>query len=274
MSSLRSHSQLAPSPAGSPGGPRHGRFSNVSTDAWGAVAVGLVAACAIALWQSADSRDTSHRAASAPTGPPLSLSERVLTSDAIPGMVAMATPTVVRSASTWAVAVEQSPSPPRETARLRSLGYVAGAVQQLHGATVTEPPDGLAAQHLGGVGQELGGGYPVAAEGVSLVEQFRSPAGAQAELAYQSTRLARTTGARTATFASGIPDAHGTSLTAPGTAAQNLMFAEGRYYYLVGTGGPTGGHGLPTRAELTSAVGFLYLSINACVAREPRPRAL
>ena len=208
MPFLSSHSQLTPSPAGSPEAARPGPFSTLSTDAWGAVAVALVAACTIALWQFGGTGDTSHSAAPVATGPPLSLGERVLTSHAIPGMVAMAAPTVVRSASMWAVAVEQSPSPARETARLRSLGYVGGAVQQLHSATVTKLPDSLAEQHLGGAGRQLRGSYPLAAEGVSLVEQFRSPAGAQAELAYQSARLASTAGARTATFASGIPDAH------------------------------------------------------------------
>jgi len=162
-------------------------------------------------------------------------------------MIATHPTAVARSASEWAATVDSSRSPSRETARLRALGFAGGATEQLHGL------------------------YPLTAEAISIAEQYRSPAGARAELAYQYSRLENSPGAKVATFPTGIPGARGVSVTAAGSTGLNVMFAVGRYYYLVGTGSPSSAHNVSGRPQLTRAAGVLYLTVNGCVSRgDPR----
>ncbi len=92
---------------------------------------------------------------------PAHLPQRVLPASALHGFITTQRPEVMRSAQTWAVRAERSTSPSREAARLERLGFVAGVREQLHGR------------------------FPLAAEAVSVVERYRTPAGARGELAYQ-----------------------------------------------------------------------------------------
>jgi hypothetical protein len=238
-----------------------------------AATLGLIGVCGFAASQLGDIGKASNATAAIPAGPPLSLTERVLAPSAIPGMVAMQQPTVVRSAAEWATTVEQSLSPARETARLRALGYVAGVAEQLHSDVAEQRLGGVAEQRLGGVAEQLHGRYPVMAEAISVVEHYRSPASARAELAYQYAHLNDSHSAKFVTFPVGIPYARGVSITGADKVGLNVMFADGPNYYVVGAGAPSNARNAPTRAQLISAAGFLYLSINGCVARADQPRA-
>jgi hypothetical protein len=90
-----------------------------------------------------------------------------------------------------------------ETARLKRLGFVAGATLNLNSAK---------------------------GPGLSLLEQFRTPAGARDELLAQANTFARSTGFER--FAvPGIPTSVGFGFSGNGV---NVSFANGDYYYLVG----------------------------------------
>ena len=243
MSAVTSHLLFAPSSstvreAGA--GPR----PSMRRTTWSLALLGVVG---VWCWAGSQLVGTGNATAAAPTGPPLALTARVLGASAIPGMVATHPTAVARSASEWATTVDSSRSASRETARLRALGFAGGAAEQLHGL------------------------YPLTAEAISIAEQYRSPAGARAELAYQYSRLEDSPGAKVATFPTGIPGARGVSVTAAGSTGLNVMFAVGRYYYLVGTGSPSSARNVSGRPQLTRAAGVLYLTVNGCVSRgDPR----
>ena len=244
MSSATSHLLFAPPSTVREAGAR--RRPSMRRTAASVALLGLVGACS---WAGAQLVGTGNASAAAPTGPPLPLTARVLGVSALPGMVATHPTAVARSASEWAATVDSSRSPSRETARLRTLGFAGGAVEQLHGL------------------------YPLAAEAISIAEQYRSAAGARAELAYQYSRLEASPGARVATFPTGIPGARGVSVTAAGSTGLNVMFAVGRYYYLVGTGSPSSARNVPGRPQVTRAAGGLYLTVNGCVSHTDRRHA-
>jgi hypothetical protein len=116
-----------------------------------------------------------------------------------------------------------------EAARLRALGFVAGIGEQL------APAPGTGA-----------GG-----EAISLVEQFRSPRGANGEVADQlKNALAR---GETAFAVPGIPGARGFGSSTSSPPDANVAFPIGAYYYLVGFGSSA-----PTRPELIAAARKLY----------------
>jgi hypothetical protein len=244
MAFIGSPPQLARSPrAPRQTGPDLGFAPRRLTAASLAATLGLIGAGGFAVSQLGGGGKASPAAAAVPARPPLRLTDRVLSAGAIPGMVAIQSPSVVRSASRWATTVEQSLSPARETARLRALGYVGGLAEQLHGR------------------------YPVMAEGISVVEQYRSPAGARAELAYQYARLKHSANSKFATFPVAIPGGHGVSVTSAGTVGLNVMFAAGPYYYVVGTGAPSDSRSTPSQAQLVAAAQVLDLTISGCVGR-------
>jgi hypothetical protein len=122
---------------------------------------------------------------------------------------------------------------PQELARLKSLGFVAALRERL------VPPKGGEAQ------------------GLSVVEQFRSPRGARTELAAQVQLL--TAHRRRAAFAvPAIPGARGSSGRGPRSGYTDVLFTKGSYYYLVGAGWPTGDRAAPTRATMIAAARRLY----------------
>ncbi|MBV8429589.1 MAG: hypothetical protein JO244_00375 [Solirubrobacterales bacterium] len=113
-----------------------------------------------------------------------------------------------------------------ETARYKRLGFVTAASQQLNGA---------------------GGG------GVSLVEQFSSPAGARAELAHDLATFDGGPAGRVNFSLPGVPHSGGFG----GQGADqgvNVAFAAGDYYYLVGEQANTAAN----RAGVIAAAQKLY----------------
>ncbi len=47
----------------------------------------------------------------------------------------------------------------------------------------------------------------------------------------------------------------------------NVSFAVGSYYYLVGSGSPTGTHGAPGQVQMSQAAQSIYLTISGCTTR-------
>ncbi len=92
-----------------------------------------------------------------------------------------------------------------ETARYKRLGYVTSASQNLNSAK---------------------------GPGISVVEQFRSPAGARSEFAYNLANFTRGTG-QLKFSVPGIPHSGGFGGSGPNNGV-NVAFADGDYYYLVG----------------------------------------
>jgi hypothetical protein len=93
--------------------------------------------------------------------------------------------------------------------------------------------------------------------GLSLVEQFRSPSAARAELGFEVSQSKNSTQPG-ATYAplkvSGIPGAVGFSLGGPNGGGINIAFTDGAYYYLVGQIVT----GATSIANLTAAAQHLY----------------
>jgi hypothetical protein len=143
------------------------------------------------------------------------------------------------NATGWVVETEVPASrKAQETARLQGLGFVAAVKERLI------PRNGMPA------------------EGLSIVEQFRSPSGAGAELATES-RLLKAGGAVTTFSVTGIPGAIGAAGSRPENSGENIAFTRGSYYYLVGAGWRTGIPSPPTRAALIAAAQRLYGRVHA-----------
>jgi hypothetical protein len=108
-----------------------------------------------------------------------------------------------------AVFLQQVQTPPdqiaSETARLERIGFVTAASQNLNSAQ---------------------------GAGISLVEQFRAPAGARSEFVHSVATFTAGPG-RMKFPVPGIPGAAGFGGSGPGQGV-NVAFADGDYYYLVG----------------------------------------
>jgi hypothetical protein len=210
-----------------------------------AVALAAVAAAAGAFSLGRAVTSSSAGTSNAATAQ-LPLTERVLTPTALHGFIRTQQPVSIRDAAQWAAIVEGSPAV-TEPARLQKLGFVAGVREQLHGLR------------------------PLQAEAVSTVEQFRTGAGARAELRSQyeqALSAARVTGATVKLFpVAGIPGAVAWSVRGGHTSGANVSFAVGAYYYLVGSGFATGSHGAPGPVQMTQAAQSVYLTISGCVTR-------
>lgn len=115
-------------------------------------------------------------------------------------------PSVSNTVSGW-LAKLQTPSDQvaSETKRLTRLGFVAGAREDLTG--------------------------PSGRDGLSMVEQFKTPGAARSELANQLELFTTTAPGYQPFPVAGIPGAHGYAASGPGL---NIAFASGDYYYLVG----------------------------------------
>jgi hypothetical protein len=141
------------------------------------------------------------------------------------------------SAASWAHEEELPPAQSaKEAARLGRLGFVAGVRERLAPAN----------------------GGP--AEGLSIVEQFRSPRAADAELAAQLT-IGKAQGASAFAVPS-IPGATGFGGSIGSATGFNVAFADGSYYYLVGAGFPRETPNPPTRADVIAAAQHLYSRVH------------
>jgi hypothetical protein len=203
-----------------------------------AVAASLIAATAVRTALSLPS-------ATAAAVRPLSLTQRVLPASTLPGFVSPAPLSVVHSAQRWATSAEQSATPAREAARLHRLGFVSGIDETLHGRS------------------------PLAAEAISLVERYRSAAGARAELAHQRQLILRNADGQKLTVvrSTGIPGAFAWSVKSRQMTGNNVAFTSGAYYYVVGSGAAPHTSGAPTMHQILTAAQVLNLVANGCVAR-------
>jgi hypothetical protein len=170
------------------------------------------------------------------------LSDHVVSPAAFPGSVRLHRPSAISTAPGWA-RFERASSQAREVARLRALGFEGGVNEQLYGR------------------------FPMSAEMVSTTEQYRTAAGARAELSYQFGQLERAGGAQAGVLSmSGIPGARGVRVASDGTVGLNVLFSVGPYFYVVGVGYPEGARGAPPVGQLLAGARLLYLAVNGCVA--------
>ena len=213
-------------------------------------AVATAGAIAVTAVRAVSSLPSLSVAAPVAAVQPLPLTQRVLPDSALHGFITTQRPTAVHSAQTWAARVERSTTPAREAARLERLGFVAGIREQLHGR------------------------FPLAAEAVSVVERYRTLAGARAELAYQRTMAETGWADEHVTLLRGIaiPGAVGWIARSPHIAAVNIMFSVGREFYIVGSGAAPGTRGAPTAGQMIGAAQLENLIANGCVAK-PAPAA-
>jgi hypothetical protein len=216
------------------------------------VAAAAIVIVAIAFHGSVSLQPTATASPAANLGP-LTLTDRVLPASALPGFIKTATPAVTHSALSWATSTERSADPTSEAQRLRRLGFAAGVDEHLHGQ------------------------FPLAAEAVSVVERFRSAAGARAELDYQrQTTFASEAGpANTVTplHGTGIPNAFGWVVKSARVTGINVMFTSGPYYYLIGSGAAPRTHGAPSEAQIIAAAQFVNLLVHGCVSRTATPKS-
>jgi hypothetical protein len=138
-----------------------------------------------------------------------------------------------QSAKQWESEVDfQAPASEQAStaARLQRLGFVKGLREAL----------------------SANGGAP----GLSFVEQFRTPAGARAELAAEVRAAISTSGPSPAKpFAvRGIPGASGFG----DSSSANVAFAKGSYVYLVGAVAAPGTSSAKTQAKVIAAAQHLY----------------
>jgi hypothetical protein len=170
------------------------------------VAAPLVLASCGGSSDNASSAATSATAAESSTS---SIASHVLTRQEIPPGFTPNRPLVGNTVKSY-LAATQTPAGQvaSETKRLTRLGFVAGAHEDLRGS--------------GGNG------------GVSIAEQFKTPAGARGEVANALSLFKATTGSTYKAFpVTGIPGAIGLGQTGqPGGV--NVAFASGDYFYLVG----------------------------------------
>jgi hypothetical protein len=171
--------------------------------------VGVVASLMLA-GCGGSSHGTSTTATGAPAttaaGSPTSgIASRVLASNELPGFKG-SQPTVYNTASGWLAAQTGATQvAASQTKPLTRLGFVAAATENLTG--------------------------PSGRDGLSLVEQFKTPDGARSELANELKRFKSTAPGYQPFPVAGIPGAHGYAAQGPGL---NIAFASGDYYYLVG----------------------------------------
>lgn len=161
------------------------------------------------------------------------LPDRLLWSSRLPGLHDLATSAVISSASAWDNVAELPGSlSPNEARWLKTHGF------------------------LGGVQERLAGPFGTTAEVYATVEQFRSVAGARAELAHRYLQVRHQwpmSGARFSPIeVSGIPHSDGYDWSV-GTAGPGVLFAAGHFVYWVGSTAPPGAHQAPSRGQLISA---------------------
>ena len=182
----------------------------------------------------ADAGTTSSVSAASAPAALAGVRGRVLVGGEMPGYSPQGRRLLGINARSW-VFVDATPPPQRikEAAFLNHIGFVAGVRESLRAD-----------------------GGP--ASGLSTVEEFRSAAGARAELSSVVKQFLRSSHRSKAFAVPRIPGARGLGESDAGMANFNVAFVSGRYVYLVGAGGPTrGAHG-PTRATVVTGAQHLY----------------
>jgi hypothetical protein len=188
--------------------------------------------------KKATTSSTARAASSAqlPPGAPPALrgvQGRVLAAGELSGFTPQGRRLIGINAASWVVE-EELPTNQRakEAARLRGLGFVAALRERL------TPTNGSPA------------------EGLSIVEQFRSPRAARTELAFHVTHGS---GPGVTAFAvPAIPGGRGFAVSRSESSGLNVAFTKGPYYYLVGAGWRTGTPSPPTRPIVIAAAQRLY----------------
>jgi hypothetical protein len=208
---------------------------------------GILAACVLGgCGASSPKAGSSATSVTAPSNAGLSapaaqrgVADRVLIANELAGFRPAGHHLLGISASNW-VADNELPLSQRatETARLQRLGFVAAVRERL------VPVSGIPAEAL------------------SIVERYASPTAARAELAAQ-VRLSRAAGPVTPFAVPGIPGAAGFGGSHGQSSGENVAFAKGAYYYLVGAGWLTGAPSAPSRSELILAAERLYERVAA-----------
>ncbi len=164
---------------------------------------------------------------------------RVLSNREFPGFTPESQPIIASTPQTW-LADDATPANqiPSEAGRLERRGFVAG-------------------EH-----EVMTGGYGQMAV-ISVVEQFRDPAGARSELATVLAASKRAVGPSDHYFtfgAPGIPTAEGFGDSSVGSGRINVVFTDGDYYYLEGE---AGGLSALKRPALIAAAQHLYNRVSA-----------
>lgn len=165
------------------------------------------------------------------------LAPRVLAADELPGFAPQVLTPSTRAAD-WASVKVRPAQAAKEAARLKRKGFIAGLSEQL-AAT-----NGDTAQ-----------------TGLSIVEQFPSARAAATELAAQ-LRRSKAADYFKAFRVTGIPGARGFDLAGRNGAGHNVAFADGPYFYLVGTGWSVQTPRAPTRADVITGAQRLYRRVH------------
>jgi hypothetical protein len=173
---------------------------------------------------------------------PLPLSARVIQQGEFPPFLALPGPgtTLYKNPKQW-VSGDRSLTPAQvsaRVARLRREGFVAVLSRPL--GTPTREPWG----------------------GLSFVMQLGSATSARAELAANARDSQSTSKPPKFTYTAfrvnGIPGARGYHLTSPGSAGDNVLFADGPFVYFVGFGWSAKTKNIPTRTQLIAAATRVY----------------
>jgi hypothetical protein len=173
---------------------------------------------------------------SAQSGASAALSARNLIVGDFPGFQ-LGAPDIAEGAGQW-VLTEMFPAGQvaSEKAALQRLGFVGGLSQHL---TATD-----GSNH----------------EGLLVVEQFGSPAAARTEVTRQYAEQTKPMpGGHLTTFAvPAVPGARAYKGTTAQFGGYNVLWADGRYYYLVGAGWPGSDPHPPSRALVVTAAQHVY----------------
>lgn len=180
-------------------------------------------------------------AAIPPNAPPAlrAIAGRVLKAGDLQNLVPQGRRTLGINVSSWVAEEAQEGLPPSEVSterqRLTRLGFVTGVRERLTTPNETGP------------------------EAISIVIRFRSPRAAMQEV---QSELKGAVAHGSKPFAvPRIPGAKGFGGSSGTTTGYNVAFTVGPYYYLVGTGYPTGIPGAPSREQLIAAAQRLYARV-------------
>lgn len=169
------------------------------------------------------------------------LMQRVIRAGEFPGYSPRSGGKVDDEPRAWGQEVGPPVDPDKEAARLRALGFAGGL-----------------AEHLT---REHGSG-----EGLSVVERLGSPTAAQQEvLVYEQQGKAAHSGSgdKFIRFSvPAIPDARSYRVSSGGGEGEDVAFAVGPYYYLVGAGHSEGGTDALTQAHLIAAATALHRRVH------------
>jgi hypothetical protein len=188
---------------------------------------------------TAASGPPEHSTTIPPNAPPAvrAMTAGLLKEGDLRGFVPEANPTLGTNARSWVEAEGLPPSErSRAVARLERLGFITGVRTRL----------------LSTAGR--------GAEGISVVERFKSASGATEEVASEAS-TAGAHGAAVLPLAT-IPGAKGFGNASGESIGINVAFPNGPYYYLVGVGYPKGTPNAPSIVALTAAAKRLYARVH------------